>query len=63
MSILGKLAAAAIKTVLLPAAVVADVVTLGGLLSDEEESYTSSAIDGIGKSIGRAIDEMEGIAK
>ena len=39
-------------TVALPVAIVADVVTLGGELSDKRgQSYSGDAIDGITKSI------------
>jgi hypothetical protein len=41
---LESLAKAAVAVVTVPAAVVADVVTLGGALTDKESTYTGEAV-------------------
>ena len=43
----GKLLEAAIKTVTLPVAVVADVVTMGGALNDRDKPYTIQQLESI----------------
>lgn len=40
MSLFGKIVATTINVVTLPAAVVKDIVTLGGISTDQRESYT-----------------------
>lgn len=42
--ILGDLAKAAAAVVTVPVAVVADVVTMGGVLNDKKETYTAEAV-------------------
>lgn len=50
----GKLLEATVKTVFLPVAVVADVVTLGGAVTGEGKPYTIQQIE----SIAEDIDEI-----
>jgi hypothetical protein len=42
-----------------PVAIVADVVTMGGVLSDRDEPYTSSALKNVKKNIENATDPEE----
>lgn len=42
---LESLAKAAVSAVTVPVAVVADVVTLGGALTDKDQPYTADAVD------------------
>jgi hypothetical protein len=58
MGFLGKLVKAGIDTVSLPVAIVKDVVTLGGLNTDEEEPYTLRKLKDIGEDIEEAKDEL-----
>lgn len=44
MGLFGALVRTAVNVVVLPAAVVADVVTLGGVATDKRTSYTQEAI-------------------
>ena len=39
-----------------PIAVVADVVTMGGVLSDKDEPYTATALKGVMQNIENATD-------
>lgn len=48
------LAKAAVGVVALPVAVVADVITLGGTLTDKDEPYTASAASDIVKNLSDA---------
>ena len=48
------LAKAAVGVVTLPVAVVADVITLGGALTDKDEPYTASAASDIVKNLSDA---------
>jgi hypothetical protein len=50
----GKLLEAAVKTVCLPVTVVADIVTIGGALTEKDEPYTLTQI----KDIAQDIDEI-----
>ena len=47
----GKLLEATIKTALLPVAVVADIATLGGALTDKDKPYTLKQIEKIADDI------------
>jgi hypothetical protein len=50
-----KLAKAAIGIVVeTPVAIVADVVTLGGVLSDKDKPYTATAVEKVVKNISEA---------
>lgn len=44
MGFLTQLTKAALNVVVTPAAVIADVVTMGGALTDKEEPYTASQV-------------------
>ena len=54
--ILGSLAKAAVSVVEIPVAVVADTITLGGTLTDRNESYTSAALEHLVKNVQDAAD-------
>lgn len=53
---LESLAKAAVGVVVTPVAVVADVVTLGGTLTDKREPYTAKAVSDIVKNLSDATD-------
>jgi len=53
--LLESLAKAAVGVVTLPVAAVADVITLGGALSDKDEPYTASAASDIVKNLTNAV--------
>lgn len=55
--ILEGLAKAVVSTVVeLPVAVVADVVTLGGVITDKNQPYTVTACSNIVRNIGKAVE-------
>lgn len=51
---LGDLFKAALAVVTVPVAVAADVVTLGGSLTDKDEPYTATAVSDAVKNLGNA---------
>ena len=53
--LLESLAKAAVGVVTLPVTVVADVITLGGALTDKDEPYTASAANDIVKNLTNAV--------
>ncbi len=59
MSIFKKGLKAVIKTATLPIDVVKDSVTLGGVLTDEEESYTKKKARGILDALEELGDEID----
>jgi predicted benzoate:H+ symporter BenE len=52
---LESLAKAALGVVTVPVALVADVVTMGGALTDKDEPYTASAVSGVVKNLTEAV--------
>lgn len=50
------LAKATVSAVVAPVAVVADVVTLGGSLSDQDKPYTAQALEGVVENLQNAVD-------
>lgn len=54
--LLNSLAKAAVAVVVTPVAVVADVLTVGGLVTDQEKSYTEQAGGAIVDNLKDAID-------
>lgn len=61
MDLLGKLVKTAIHTVTAPLEIVKDIATLGGVLTDEEESYTAQRIRKLAKDaeeIEDAVDDL-----
>lgn len=52
--ILESLAKAAVGVVAIPVGVVADVVTLGGALTDKDEPYTATAVSDVLKNLADA---------
>jgi hypothetical protein len=53
----GNLLKSAAYIALLPATAVADVVTLGGVLTDREKSYSRSAVDAAEGAFDAAMDD------
>ena len=52
---IGDLAKAAVGVVIeTPIAIVADVVTMGGALTDKDEPYTATAVKGVMKNVENA---------
>ena len=54
MSILGNLTRAVVGTVTLPVSALADVVTMGGVLSERRETYTGERVRDIMAALDRA---------
>lgn len=54
--ILGSIAKAAVAVVEVPVAVVADVVTLGGALTDQDKPYTATAVEHFVDNVQNAAD-------
>ncbi len=53
---IGNMAKAAVGVVVqTPLALVADVVTLGGTLTDKKESYTGAAVSNVYKNVEKAV--------
>lgn len=50
------LAKATVSAVVTPVAVVADVVTLGGAMSDQDKPYTAQALEGVVENLQNAVD-------
>lgn len=57
MSVFGKLGAALLETVTLPVAVAADIVTMGGTLTERGRTYTGSQVKRIVQDLEDAADE------
>lgn len=61
MSIFGSLIKAAVGVVIeTPLAVAADVVTLGGTLSDKAEPYTATALSKVVRNVADATENDDG---
>ena len=58
MGFFSKLAKATIDVVTLPVAVVKDVVTIGGLSTDQHEPYTVQKAKSIEKNLGKAYNKL-----
>lgn len=56
---LQKLTKATVRTALTPVDVVADILTIGGSITDREESHTESALKEIVELLGEAYDEID----
>jgi hypothetical protein len=59
MSIIGKLLKTGIDVVILPVSVAADIVTLGGALTEKDTTYTGDHSRAIGKDIVDIYEEVE----
>ena len=59
MGILGKIAQATIDIVTIPVAIVKDVVTLGGSLSEHGETYTGEKLRDIAEKAGEIYDDLD----
>jgi len=59
MGIFTKLTKAVVKTVATPVAAVADVVTLGGLNTDQDEPYTVQTLKSAVKDLKGAKDDFD----
>lgn len=57
MGFLGKLIKGTINTALIPVDVAKDVVTLGGALDDEEETYTGKRVKQVIKDVEEAAED------
>jgi hypothetical protein len=57
MGFLGKLIKGTINTALIPVDVAKDVVTLGGTLDDEEETYTGKRVKQVIKDVEEAAED------
>lgn len=51
---------AAVDVATLPVAVAADIATLGGGLTDRDESYTESKVRRIGRDASKLLDDVAG---
>jgi hypothetical protein len=58
MSFLSKLVKAGIDTVSLPVAIVKDIATLGGAITETRRPYTMQKLRDIGEDIEEAKDEL-----
>lgn len=58
MGFFGKLIKAGIDTVSIPVAIVKDVATMGGVLTDQRRPYTIKKLKDIGDDIQEAKDEL-----
>ena len=56
---LGSVGKAVVNTAIVPVDVARDVVTLGGALSDEDETYTGKRARKIGRNLNNVVDEVE----
>ena len=59
MGLFGKLLKTTFDIVTLPVDVVKDVATFGGLLSDEDESYTSKKFSRLGDDLEEVRDKID----
>lgn len=57
--ILESVAKAAIGVVTLPVSVAADVITLGGALTDKEQPYTAKSVSDVVKNLEKAVDPSD----
>lgn len=53
-----KLFKAAANVAIAPAAVAADLVTGGGMMTDQDKPYTVKAIEGAVNNVGKALDDI-----
>lgn len=60
MSFLGSIIKTGLGVVTVPVAIVKDVATLGGSITDNGETYTGEKLRNIVKNADRAIDEIDG---
>ena len=61
MSLFGKLLKTTFDVVTLPVSIVKDVATMGGVLTDEDESYTSQKLDRLNDDLEDVRDEIDKI--
>lgn len=59
MGMFTKLLKAGVKTVVAPVAVVADIATLGGLNTDQDEPYTAQTLKSALKDLKGAKDDFD----
>lgn len=57
--LLTHLSKAALGVVTMPVAVAADVVTMGGVLSDQPDTYTGKQAAAVLRNVQRAVDDKE----
>ena len=56
LELLTSLSKAAIGLIVLPVAVVADAITLGGTLTDKDDPYTTKAVSDVVQNLNNATD-------
>jgi hypothetical protein len=54
-----KLLKSAAAVVTTPAAIAADIVTVGGIATDRDEPYTVSAVKAAARNVGKAVDDLD----
>jgi hypothetical protein len=54
----GKLLETVVDVATLPVAVAADVVTMGGAMTDKREPYTVTKVSRIGKNVGKVVKTL-----
>lgn len=59
MGIFSKLASAVLQTALLPVEVAKDIVTMGGVCTDQREPYTLKRLKKLGHTVESAIDDLD----
>lgn len=59
MSIFGKLLKTTLDVVTSPVAVVKDIATMGGALTDQRKPYTAQKLDQLGDDIEEIRDELD----
>lgn len=59
MGFLGKLTAAVIQTAFIPVAIIKDVATMGGVLTDKNSTYTGQRLKEISKTVDDVIDDLK----
>ena len=61
MSLLGKLLKTTIDIATMPVAIVKDAATMGGMLTDKEESYTVNKFNKLNDDVSEIRDEVDNL--
>ena len=61
MSLLGKLLKTTIDIATMPVAIVKDAATMGGMLTDKEESYTVNKLNKLNDDVSEIRDEVDNL--
>jgi hypothetical protein len=59
MSLFGKLLKTAIDVATLPIDITKDVITMGGVLEDEDKPYTAQKFERLGSDLKQVINEVD----